>query len=65
MLGRGRGGGVPGVWDDWVAGRGYTGTHPATVPGSHIQVNSASGPYLRPNEGNYGPFHEIPLGKGP
>ena len=37
MLGRGRGGGVPGVWDDWVAGRGYTGTPPSHPPGPHIE----------------------------
>ena len=29
----------------------YTGYPPSTVPGSHIHLNLASGPYLRPNEG--------------
>ena len=29
----GWGGGVPGVWEDWVGREGYTGTQPSPVPG--------------------------------
>ena len=33
------------------AGRGYTGTPPSTIPGSHITVYLRYKPYPRPNEG--------------
>ena len=54
------GGGVPGVWDDWVGGWvGYTGVLPGTLPGPIFSTNLASGPYPRPYEGNSPGFDEV------
>ena len=47
------------MWDDWVAGRGYTGTPPSTIPGSHITVNLRLRPYPRPNEGYFQVYDEV------
>ena len=56
---RDRWGGVPGVWD-WVgAWEGYTGVLPSTLPGPHIELILASGPYPRPNEAKYTVFNEV------
>ena len=42
-----------GTWE------GYTGTPPVTLPWTHIQLNSASRPYLRPNEGELRYLDEV------
>ena len=55
----GRGGVYPGYGDGRVGWEGYTGTHPATVPGSHIQSISGLKPYPRPNEGKSKVFSEV------
>ena len=38
------GGGVPGVWDDGVAGRGYTGYYPATSQDPILTIFSLRSP---------------------
>ena len=51
--------GVPGVWGMGGCREGYTGVLPSQLPGSHIDHNLASGPYLRPNEGIFHAFDEV------
>ena len=61
-----RGRGVPGVVGrgiaGWVSG-GYLGGlyryPPDTIPGTHIELDTASEPYLRPNEANSSGFYEV------
>ena len=56
---RGSGGGVyPGC--RLGGSRGGLYRYPArTIPGAHIEHNLASGPYLRPNEGEFSTFNEV------
>ena len=40
----------PGVWDEGWAWEGLYRVPTQTLPGTHIELILASGPYLRPNE---------------
>ena len=53
------GGGVPGVWDDWGAGEGYTGYPPVHHPRVPYSVYLRLEPYLRPNEGYFQVSDEV------
>ena len=58
---RGGGGVYPGYGDWVVGGEGYTGTHPDTLPGPINELNLASRPYPRPNEGKSEVISKIDL----
>ena len=55
--------GGEGVYPGWgMAGwvrEGYTGTHPAPVPRTHIGHIPCLRPYPRPNKGKSEVFHEV------
>ena len=49
----------PGYGDDGWAGGVLYRYPPTAIPGSHIELNLASEPYPRPNEGNSHVFDEV------
>ena len=51
--------GVPGVWDEGGVGGVLYRVPTQPSPGSHITVILASGPYLRPNEGELQVIDEV------
>ena len=56
----GRGGGVPGVWDDGWLGEGLYRVLPSTLQDPTFSTYLALRPYPRPYEGKSEVFYEVP-----